>query len=101
MPSSRRPKATPARSRHHAHAHLAGVGAVGEDVGLDRLRETGTSTGRALALLRRGLRGRARLPKLPTPDDLPVDGVQALRTSGIGRGGAEVVDGPGGRLRAW
>jgi hypothetical protein len=49
-----------------AHALLMELGAAGEDVGLDRLLKTNTSTKRTLSLFRQGLRWYQLLPNMPT-----------------------------------
>ena len=49
-----------------AHALLMELGAAGEDVGLDRLLKTNTSTKRTLSLFRQGLRWYELIPNMPT-----------------------------------
>ena len=49
-----------------AHALLMELGAAGEDVGLDRLLKTNTSTRRTLSLFRQGLRWYELIPNMPT-----------------------------------
>ena len=49
-----------------AHALLMGLGAAGEDAGLDRLLKTNTSKKRTMPLFKQGLRWYQLIPNMPT-----------------------------------